>query len=176
METVTDFIFLCSKIIVDGDCRCEVKRCILLGRKATTNLDSVLNNRDITLLTKVCIVKAMVFPVVMCGCDIWTIKKAERWSTDAFELWFWRVPWTERRSNQWIQRKSTLIIYWKDWCWSWSSNTLATWCKELTQRKDPDAGKDWRQDKKGTIEDKMFGWHHWLNGHESEHTLGHGEG
>ena len=104
VETVTDFILLGSKITADGDCIQEIKRCLLLGRKAMTNLDSVLRNRDITLPTKVCIVKAVVFPAVKCGCESWTIKKAEHWRTDAFKLWYWRqllgVPWTARRSNQ----------------------------------------------------------------------------
>ena len=104
METVTDFIFLDSKITADGDCSHEIKRCLLLGRKAMTNLDSILKSRDITLPTKVRLVKAMVFPVVMYGCEIWSIKKAECWRIDAFELWCWRrplrVPWTARRSKQ----------------------------------------------------------------------------
>ena len=99
-----------------------------------TNLDSVLKSRDITLLTKVCIVKALVLPVVLYGYESWTIKKDEHWRIDAFELWCWRkllrVPWTTRRANQSILRKSTLNIHWKDWCWSWSSNTLATWCEQ----------------------------------------------
>ena len=103
MEAVTDFLFLGSKIITDGDCSHEIKRHLLLGRKVMTNLDSVLKSRDITLLTKVYIVKAMVFPVVMYGCDSWTIKKAEWQRIDAFELWCWRrllrVPWTARRLN-----------------------------------------------------------------------------
>ena len=100
METVTDFIFLGSKITANGDCSHEIKRRLLLGRKAMTNLDSTLKSRDITLATKVCLVKAMVFPVVMYGCKNWTIKKAECWRIDASELWCWRVPWTARRSNQ----------------------------------------------------------------------------
>ena len=104
METVTDFIFLDSKITADGDCSCEIKRHLLLGRKTITNLDNILKSRDITLLTKVRLVKAMVFPVVMYGCESWIIKKAELWRIDAFELWCWkrllRVPWTARRSNQ----------------------------------------------------------------------------
>ena len=129
-----------------------------------TNLDSILKSRDITLLTKVCLVKAMVFPVVIHGCESWTIKKAECWRTDAFGLWYWRrllrVLWTSRRFNQSISKGNQLNIYWKDWCQS--SNTLATWFKELThwQRpnslaktqligKDPDAGKDWKQKEKG---------------------------
>ena len=100
VETGTDFIFLVSKITVDGDCSHEIKRCLLLGRNAVTNLGSILKSRDITLPTKFDIVKAMVFPVVMYGCESWTIKKAERQRIDAFELWCWRkllsVPWTQR--------------------------------------------------------------------------------
>ena len=103
IETVTDFIFLGSKITADGDCSHEIKRCLLPGRKAMSNLDSILKNRDITFLTKVCLVKAMVLPVVMYGCERWTIKKAECRRNDAFELWCWRrllrVPWTARRST-----------------------------------------------------------------------------
>ena len=103
METVTDFIFLSSQITEDSDCSHEIERGLLLGRKAMTNLESFLKSRDITLPTKVCLVKAMVFPVVMYGCEIWTMKKDERQRMDAFELWCWRrllrVPWTARRSN-----------------------------------------------------------------------------
>ena len=103
METVRDFIFLGSKITADGDCSHEIKRHLLLGRKAMTNLDSILKSRDITLSTKVHTVKAMVFPVVMYECESWTIKKTECWRIDAFESWCWRrllrVPWTARRSN-----------------------------------------------------------------------------
>ena len=109
VETVSDFIFLGSKIIADGDCSHEIKRCLLLGRKVMTNLDSIFKSRDIILPTKVCLVKAMVFPVVMYGCESWTVKKAERRRIDAFELWCWRrllrVPWTARRSNQSIQKE-----------------------------------------------------------------------
>ena len=104
VETVSDFIFLGSKITADGDRSHEIKRCLLLGRKVMTNLDSILKSRDITLPTKVHQVKAMVFPVVMYGCESWTVKKAERRRIDAFELWCWRrllrVPWTARQSNQ----------------------------------------------------------------------------
>ena len=104
METMTDFIFLGSKITADSDCSHEIKRCLPFGTKAMTNLDSILKSRDTTLPTKVCLVKAMVFPVVMYGCESWTIKKAEHRRIDAFELWCWRsllrVPWTARRSNQ----------------------------------------------------------------------------
>ena len=104
VETVSDFIFWGSKITADGDCSHEIKKRLLLGRKVMTNLDSILKSRDITLPTKVCLVKAMVFPVVMYGCESWTVKKAERQTIDAFALWCWRrllrVPWTARRSNQ----------------------------------------------------------------------------
>ena len=109
-ETVSDFIFLGSKITADGDCRHEIKRRLLLGRKVMTNLDSILKSRDITLPIKVLLVKAMVFPVIMYGCDIWTVKKAKCQRIDAFELWCWRrllrVPWTARRSNQSILKIS----------------------------------------------------------------------
>uniref|UniRef100_A0A4W2BQX2 Reverse transcriptase domain-containing protein n=1 Tax=Bos indicus x Bos taurus TaxID=30522 RepID=A0A4W2BQX2_BOBOX len=109
VETVSDFIFLSSKITADGDCSHEIKRCLLLGRKVMTNLDSILKSRDITLPTKVSLVKAMVFPVVMYECESWTVKKAERRRIDAFELWCWRrllrVPWTARRSNQSILKE-----------------------------------------------------------------------
>ena len=118
VETVTDFIFLGSKITSDGDCSHEIKKHLLLGRKVMTNLDSILRSRDINLPTKVHLVKAMVFPVVMYGCESWTIKKAERRRIDVFELWCWRrllrVPWTARRSNQSIQRISVLGVHWKD--------------------------------------------------------------
>ena len=109
VETVSDFIFLGSKITADGDCSHEIKRCLLIGRKVMTNLDNILKSRDITLPTKVCLVKAMVFPVVMYGCENWTVKKAELQRIDAFELWCWRrllrVPWTARRSNQSILKE-----------------------------------------------------------------------
>ena len=109
METVSDFILGGSIISTDGDCRNEIKRHLLLGRKVMTNLDSILKSRDITLPTKVCLIKAMVFPVVMYGCESWTIKKAEHRRIDAFELWCWRrllrVPWTARRSNSSILKE-----------------------------------------------------------------------
>ena len=138
METVTDSIFSSSKITADSDCSHEIKRCLLLGTKAMTNLDSILKSRDITLPTKVCIVKTMVFQVVMYGCECWTIKKAEHRRTDAFELWCWRrllrIPWTARSPSK---KRSVLGVHWKDWCWTWSSNILATWCEELTHWKRP---------------------------------------
>ena len=111
-ETVRNFIFLVSKIIADGDCSHEIKRHLLIGRKVITNLESILKSRDITLKTKVRLVKAMIFPVIIYGCECWTLKKAERQRIDAFELWCWRrllrVPWTARRSNQSILKDISL--------------------------------------------------------------------
>ena len=118
VETVSDCIFLGSKITADGDCSHEIKRRLLLGRKVMTNLDSILKSRDITLPNEVCLVKAMVFPGVMYGCESWTIKKAEIQRIDAFELWCWRrllrVPWTARRPTSPFWRKSALGFLWKD--------------------------------------------------------------
>ena len=118
VETASDFILGGSKITADGDCSPEIKRRLLLRRKVMTNLDSILKSRDITLPTKVHLVKAMVFPVVMYGCESWIIKKAEHQRIDAFELWCWRrllrVPWTARRSNQSIIKETSLDIQWKD--------------------------------------------------------------
>ena len=145
-----------------------------------TNLNNIFKSRGITLPTKFCLVKAMVFPVVMYGYESWTIKKAEHWRIDAFELWYWRrllrVPWTARRSNQSILRKSVLNIHWKDWCLSWSSNNLVTWCEELIYWKNPNSGKDRWQEEKCTTEDQMVEWHHQLNGDDFEQALGLGEG
>ena len=141
-----------------------------------TNLDSILKSRDITLSTKVCIVKAMIFPMVMYGCESWTIKKAECWRIDAFELWYWgrvlRVPWTARRSNQSILKEISsgcsleglIPILWPTDVKNW-----LIW-------EDPDAGKDWGQEEKVTREDEMVGCHHRLNGHEFGETLGVGDG
>ena len=118
VETVADFIFRGSRITADGDCSHKIKRHLLLGRKVMTNLDSILKSRDITLSTKVRLMKAMVFPVVVCGCESWTIKKAEHRRIDAFELWFLRgllrVPWTARRSNQSILKEISPGVHWKD--------------------------------------------------------------
>ena len=126
-----------------------------------SKLDSILKSRDITLPTKVHLVKVMGFPVVMYGCESWTIKKAECRRIDAFELWCWRrllrVPWSARRSNQSILKRSVLYVHWKDWCWSWNSNTLATWCKELTHLKRPWC---WERLKAGEGEDR--GWDGWM--------------
>ena len=170
-ETVTHLIFLGSKINVVGDCIHEIKRSLLLQRKTMTNLDSILKSRDITLPTNVHIVKAMIFPLVMYGCERWIIKKAEHWRTDAFKLCCWRrflrVPWTVRRSNQSILKEITPE-------YSLEGLMLKLWYfGHLKQRansfgKDPDAGKDWRQEEKGIMEDEMVRWHHPLNGHEFE--------
>ena len=126
-----------SKITADGDSSHEIKSLLLIGRKVMTNLDSIVKRRDINLSTKVRLVKAMVFLVVMHGCESWTIKEAEHWRIGAFELRCWRrllrVLWTARRSNWSILKE--MNIHWKDWCWTWSSNILATWCKELTHLK-----------------------------------------
>ena len=173
METVTDFISGGSKITADGDCNYEIKRCLLLWRKVMTNLDSILKSRDITLPTKVHLVKAMVFPVVMYGCESWTIKKAEHRRIDAFELWCWRrllrVPWTARRAHQFNPKgnQSWIFIGRTDA----EAETPILWPPDVKNRligKDSDAGKDWRQEEKGTTKDKMVGWHHQLNGHEFE--------
>ena len=181
MESVIDFILRGSKITANGDCRHEIKRSFLLGRKVMTNLDSILKSRGITLLTKVHIFKVMVFPVVKYGCESWTLKKAECWKIDAFELLCWRrllrIPWTVSRSNQSILKGNQ----------SWMSigrtvgeaETPILWPpdeKNWLIRKDPDAGKDWRREEKWTIEDEMVGWHYQLNEHEFEQGLGVGDG
>ena len=176
----TDFTFLSSKITADGDWSLEIKRRLLLWRKAVTNLDSILRSSNVTLPTKVCLIKAMVFPVVMYGCESWTIKKAERWRTDAFNLWCWRrflrFPWTARRSNQSILKeispgislegmmlKLKLQYFGPPHATSWLIG------------KDSDFGRDWGQEEKGTTEDEMAGWHHRLDGRESEWTPGDGD-
>ena len=141
METVADFIFLDSKITADGDFSHEIKRHLLLGRQVITNLDSILKSRDITLPTKVRLVKAMVFPVVMYGCENWTIKKAECRRTDVFELWYWRrllrVPWIARRSNQSILKEISPGCSLEGLMLKLKFTTLATSCKELTHLKRP---------------------------------------
>ena len=170
VETVINSIFGGSKIITDGDCSHEIRRCLFLGRKAMTNLDSMLKSRDITLPIKVHLAKAMVFPVVMYESESWTIKKAECWRIDAFEMWCWRKPlrvsWTARRSNHTGRTgaEAETPIFWPPDAKNWFIG------------KDPDAGKDWRWEEKGMTEDKMVGWHHWLNRHEFEQTPGVGNG
>ena len=169
-----------SKITSDGDCSHEIKRRLLLGRKVMTSLDSILKSRDITLPTKVHLIKARFFSVVMYGCESWTIKKAEHQRTDAFELWCWRRllrdPWTARRSNQSILKKSVLNIHWKDWAEAEAPILWPLEAKNWLTGKDSDAGKDWSQEEKGTTEDEMVGWHHWLDGLEFEQAPGVGDG
>ena len=146
METVTDFILLGSKITVDGDCSHEIKRHLLLGRKVMTNLDSILKSRDITLLRKVHLVKAMVFSVVMYGCESWTIKKAEHQRIDALELWCWRrlfrIPWTARRPNQSVLKEINPEFIGRT---DADVEAPILWppdAKNQLVGKDPDAGKD----------------------------------
>ena len=160
-----------SKITAGGDCSHEIKRCLLLGRKAMTNLDSTLKSRDLTLPTKIHLVKAMCFPVVIHGSESWIIKKAEHRKTDSFELWHWRrllrVTWTARRSDQSILKEISP---------EYSLEGLMLKLKlqyfgHLTQRMDSlekilMLGKDWKQEEKGTPKDEMVRWHHWLDGHE----------
>ena len=168
IETVRDFIFLGSQITADISCSHEIKRCLLLGRKVMTNLDSLLKSKDVILPTKVCLVKAMVFLVVMYGCERWTTKKAEHWWIDAFELWCWRrllrVPWTARKSNKSLLKGN------KPWIFigrtDVEAETPILWPpdeKNWLLRKDSDAGKDWRQEEMGMTEDEMVGWHHQLD-------------
>ena len=179
METVTDFIFLGSKITADGDYSHEIKGCLLHGRKAMTNLDSILKSKDITLPTQVCLVNTMVFPVVMYGCESWTIKKAECERNNAFELWWWRtllrVPWTARGSKK-VNPEGN-----QSWIFIGKTDAEAPilWppdAKNWLIGKDPDAGKDWRQEEKGVTEDEMVRWHHQLDGHEFEQAPGVDDG
>ena len=169
------------KITADGDCSHEIKRCLLLGRKAMTNPDSILKSRDITLPTNVCLIKAMFFPVVMYGCESWTIKKAERRKTDAFELWRWRglfespLDWKEIKSVNPKGNQSWIFIGRTDA----EAEAPILWPPDVKSPlvgKDPDAGKDRRQEEKGTREDEMVGWHHWLSGCGFEQALGIGDG
>ena len=179
METVTDFIFLGSKITMGSDCSHEIKRHLFLGGKAVTNLDNILKNRDITLLTKVHRVKAMVFPVVMYKCESWTIKKAEHQRTDAFKSWGWKrllrvlhskeiKPVNPKGNQPWIFVGRTDAQ-------AEAPTLRPPIVKSQHTRKDSDAGKDGGQEEKWVTEDEMVGWHHQLNGHEFEQTLGVGD-
>ena len=172
VETVSDFISGGSKISADGDCSHEIKRHLLLGRKAMTTLDSILKSRDITLPTKVRIVKAIVFPVVMYGCESWTIKKAEHRRIDGFELWCWRrllkVPWTSRRSNQSILKEVSPEYSLEGLMLKLKLQYFVPLMRRTDSGKDPNTGKDWRQEEKRATEDEMAGWHHRLYGHEFE--------
>ena len=167
-----------SKITADGDFSHEIKRCLLLGRNAMTNLDSMLKSRDVTLPTKVHLVKTMVFPVFMYLCESWAIKKAECRRTDAFELWCWRrllrVPWTARRSNQSILKEISPMHSLKGLIMKLKFQPPDA--KNWLIGKDPDTGKDWRWEEKGTTEDEMVGWHYQLNAHEFEQAPGVGDG
>ena len=139
VEIVIGFLLGGSKITADGDCSHEIKRCLLFGRKVMTNLDSIFKSRDITLPTKVHLIKAMVYPVVMYGCESWTIKKDEPWRIDAFELWYWRrllrVPWTARRTNQSILMEISPKCLLEGLMLKLKLQYLATWCEELTHWK-----------------------------------------
>ena len=148
-------------------------RHLLLGRKAMTNIDSILKSRDIILLTNVCIVKVTVFLVIMCRYESWTIRKADCWRIDAFKLWCWRrilrVPWNARKSNQSILKEINPE-------YSLEGLMLKLQYFGYLMLKDIDAEKDWGQEEKGATEDEMVGWHHWLNGHEFKQILGDSEG
>ena len=147
----------------NGDCSHEIKRRLLLGRKVMTNLDSIFKSRDITWPTKVHLVKAMVFPVVMYGCESWTIKKAECWRTDAFELWCWRrllrVPWTTRKSNQSILKKISAGCSLEGLMLKLKLQYFGHLMWRADSFEKTDAGKDWGQEEKGTTEDETVGWH-----------------
>ena len=164
METVSDFILGGSKITADGYCSHEIKGCLLLGRKVMANIDSIFKSRDITLLTKVCLVKAMVFPVVMYGCESWTVKKAEHRIIDAFELWCWRRLFESPLDCKEIQPVHSE----GDQLWVFfgrndaKAETPVLWpphAKSSLIGKDSDAGRDWKQEE-GTTEDEMAGCHH----------------
>ena len=162
-----------SKITVDDDYSHEIRRCLLLGRKAMTNLDSVLKIKDITLPTKVHIVQATVYPVVMYGCESWTIKKAENWRIDAFELWVLEKTLESPLDCKEIKQVNTKRN--QPWIFTGRTDAEASilWLPDVKSQliwKDPAVGKYWRQ-KKGVSEDKMVTWHHWLNEHELEQTL-----
>ena len=173
VETVTDFIFLGFKITADGDWSHEIKRCLFLGRKVMTNLDSILKSRDIVLPTKICLVKAVVFPVVMYGCESCTIKKDEHQRIDAFELWCWRrllrVPWTARSSNQSILKEISpeylleglmlklKLQYFGHLMWKADSFEKTLMLGKI------EGERRW-----GRTKDELVGWHHQLNGHEFE--------
>ena len=171
METVRN-----SKITADGDCSHEIKRRLLLGRKAITNLDSILKSRDITLPTKVCLVKAMVFLVVNYGCESWTIKEAQHLRIEAFELWCWRrllrVSWTARRSKQSILKEISPEYSLEGLMLKLNLQYLSTWCKELTPWKRPWCWERLKAGEEGDDRGWYGWWHHWLDGHEFEQAPG----
>ena len=170
MERVSDFIFLSAKFNVDGNCSHKIQRCLLLGRKAMTDPDSVFKSRDITLPTKVHLVKAMVFPVVMYGCESCTIKKGEHRRIDAFELWCWRrllrVPWTARRSNQSILKEISPRCSLEGLMLKLKLQYFSHLMQRVDSLEKTDAERDWGQEEKGTTKDEVAGWHHRLDGHE----------
>ena len=172
VKTVSEFLFGGSKITADGDCSHEIKRRLLLGRKVMTNSDSILKSRDINLPAKVHLVKAMVFPVVMYGCESWTVKTAERRRIDAFELWCWRrllrVPWTAKRSNQSILKEISPGCSLEGLMLRLKLQYFGHLMRRVDSLERTDAGRDWGQEEKGTTEDEMAGWHHQLDGHEFE--------
>ena len=165
-------MFLGSKISADGDCSHEIKRHLLLRRKLMTDLDSIFKSRDITLPTKVHLVKAMVFPVVMCGCESWTLKKAECQRIDASELWCWRrllrVPWTAKRSNQSILKEISPGCPLEGLTLKLKLQYFGHLMRRVDSLERTDAGRDWGQEDKGTTENEMARWHHLLDGHEFE--------
>ena len=180
VETVRDFIFLGSKITANGDCSHEIKRRLLLGRKAMTNLDSILKSRDIALPTKVCLVKAVVFPVVMYGCESWKIKKAEHWRIDVLNCGVGENSWESlyckeiqldhpEGNQSWIFIGRTDAEAEMPMLWPPDANIWLT-------VKGPDAGKDWRQEENWTTEVEMVGWHHRPDGHKFEQAPGVGDG
>ena len=159
-----DFIFWGSKITADGDCSHEIKRRLLLGRKVMTNLDSIFKSRGIALSTQVRLVKPIVFPVVMYGCESWTVKKAERRRIDAFELWCWRrflkVPWASRRSNQSILKEISPGCSLEGLMLKLKLQYFGHLMQRVDSLEKTDVGRDWGQEEKGTTEDEMAGWHH----------------
>ena len=180
METVTDIIFLGSKITADGDCSHEIKRCLLLGRKAMTNIDSILKISDITLPTKFRLVKAVAFPVVMYGCESWTIKKAEHWRIDAFELCCWsrllRVPWTARRSNQSNLKEISPEYSLEGLMLKLKLQYFGPLMWRMTHWKRPWCWERLKAGGEGATQDEMVGWHRRLNGPEFEQASGAGDG
>ena len=160
------------KIPADGDCSHEIKRGLVLGRKVMTNLDSIFKSRDITLPTKVRLVKAMVFPVLIYGCESWTVKKAEYRRIDAFELWCWRrllrVPWTARRSNQSILKEISPGCSLEGLMLKLKLQYFGHLMRRVDSLEETDTGRNWGQEEKGTTEDEMAGWHHRPDGHEFE--------
>ena len=172
VETVSVFILGGSKITADGDCSHEIKRRLLLGRKVMTNLDSILKSGDITLPTNVRLVKAMVFPVVMYGCESWTVKEAECRRIDAFELWYWRrllrVPWTASRSNQSILKEISPGCSLEGLMLRLKLQYFGHLMRRVDSLEKTDAGRDWGQEEKGTTEDEMAGRHHRLDGRAFE--------